>query len=61
MRPNPSSHGQVRVSFTLADADTAAHLVAAIAAGGDEMTDLDITSPSLDDVFFHLATTGART
>ena len=27
----------------------------------DEMTDLDITSPSLDDVFFHLATTGAQT
>ncbi len=57
----PVEHGHVRVSFTLADADMAAHLVGAIAAAGDEMTDLDITSPSLDDVFFHLATTGART
>ena len=57
----PVDDGRMRLTFTLADADTAAHLVGAIAAGGDEMTDLDVTSPSLDDVFFHLATTGAPT
>jgi ABC-2 type transport system ATP-binding protein len=55
----PVEDGRVRVSFTLADAETAAQLVSVIAAGSDEMTDLDVTSPSLDDVFFHLATTGA--
>ena len=57
----PVGGGRVRVAFTLADADTAARLVGVIAAGGDEMTDFDVASPSLDDVFFHLATTGGPT
>ena len=57
----PVDDGRVRLTFTVADADTAAQLVGAIAGRGDEMTDLDVASPSLDDVFFHLATTGVRT
>ena len=57
----PVEDGRVRVSFTLADSAMAAHLVGVIAAGHDEMSDLDVASPTLDDVFFHLATTGAPT
>jgi ABC-2 type transport system ATP-binding protein len=54
----PVDQGQVRVSFTLAEAAHLAPLVAALAARG-ELADLDVASPSLDDVFFHLATNGA--
>jgi hypothetical protein len=34
--------------------------VADLAAAGIEPGDLEITSPSLDDVFTHLTPTGAR-
>ncbi|MFD4180115.1 ATP-binding cassette domain-containing protein [Rhodococcus sp. NPDC058514] len=52
---------RVRVSVTVDDAPTAAELVAELHRGGIEVTDLDVTSPSLDDVFTHLAhTTGAH-
>jgi ABC-2 type transport system ATP-binding protein len=54
----PLEQGQLRVSFTLAEAAELAPLVAALAARG-ELADLDVSSPSLDDVFFHLATNGA--
>ena len=35
-------------------------VVADLAAAGIDLGDLDITSPSLDDVFTHLTPTGAR-
>ena len=57
----PAENGRVRVRFTLPDVHTASRLVSVIANGGNELSDLDITSPSLDDVFFHLAATGAPT
>jgi ABC-2 type transport system ATP-binding protein len=57
----PVGAGHVAVSFTLPDAAMAATLVARLAADPVPITDIDIASPSLDDVFFHLATTGAST
>ena len=35
-------------------------VVADLAAAGVDLGDLDIASPSLDDVFTHLTPTGAR-
>ena len=60
-RPNQPNTDVCASRFTLPDVDTAARLVSVIANGGNELSDLDITSPSLDDVFFHLAATGAPT
>jgi ABC-2 type transport system ATP-binding protein len=57
----PLDGSRVRVSLTLADAAMAAQVVGALAADPAQLTDLDISSPSLDDVFFHLATTGPST
>jgi ABC-2 type transport system ATP-binding protein len=57
----PVEHGRRRVSFTLPDAAAAAQLVGAVAASSIELTHLDVSSPSLDDVFLHLATAGAPT
>jgi len=57
----PVGGNRVEVSFTLSDAATAAALVARLATDAVAITDIDVASPSLDDVFFHLATTGART
>ncbi|MFC9552508.1 ATP-binding cassette domain-containing protein [Rhodococcus sp. NPDC056960] len=48
---------RVRVSVTVDDAPTATALVAHLHSGDIEVTDLDVTSPSLDDVFTHLAHT----
>jgi ABC-2 type transport system ATP-binding protein len=51
---------RARVSVTVEDAPTATALVADLHRGGLDITDLDVTSPSLDDVFTHLThTTGA--
>jgi ABC-2 type transport system ATP-binding protein len=50
---------RVEVLFTLADAATAAALVSHLATDTVTLADIDVASPSLDDVFFHLATTGA--
>jgi ABC-2 type transport system ATP-binding protein len=52
---------RVEVSFTLADAPTAAALVGRLATDKVAITDIDVASPSLDDVFFHLATIGVPT
>jgi ABC-2 type transport system ATP-binding protein len=57
----PLDGSRVRVSLTLADAAMAAQVVGALAADPAQLTDLDISSPSLDDVFFHLATSGPST
>ena len=48
---------RVRVSVTVDDAPAAITLVADLHDRGIEVTDLDVTSPSLDDVFTHLAHT----
>ena len=57
----PVGGDRVAVSFTLADAAAAAALVGRLASDTVAITDLEVTSPSLDDVFFRLATAGART
>jgi ABC-2 type transport system ATP-binding protein len=54
----PAGPGQVTVTFSTGDADSAAELVAHLAHAG--VDDLEVTSPSLDDVFAHLTLTGAR-
>jgi ABC-2 type transport system ATP-binding protein len=56
---SPVDPDRVEVSFTVPDAATAAALVSHLAR--EAMVDLDVTSPSLDDVFFNLTTTGAPT
>jgi len=55
------SSDRVSVSFTAADAATAADVVADLGRLGADIGDLGVTSPSLDDVFAHLTLTGART
>ena len=57
----PVSDDRVEVSFTRADAADAAVLVSRLASDTLAITELEVASPSLDDVFFHLATTGAPT
>ena len=52
---------RTRVSVTVDDAPAATALVADLHRTGTAVTDLDVTSPSLDDVFTHLAhSTGAH-
>ena len=57
---HPGAAGQVAVSFNADDAASAMRVVADLAAAGVELRDLEVTSPSLDDVFTHLTPTGAR-
>jgi ABC-2 type transport system ATP-binding protein len=54
------SDGHVSISFTADDAGTAAEFLARLARTGVDLADLDVISPSLDDVFAHLTLTGAR-
>jgi ABC-2 type transport system ATP-binding protein len=56
----PASPGQVTVSFNADDAAAAMSVVADLYAAAVDLGDLDIASPSLDDVFTHLSPTGAR-
>jgi ABC-2 type transport system ATP-binding protein len=56
----PADGDRVRVTLTVGDAMTAADLVAQLARDRIEVTDLDVTSPSLDDVFTHLSDTGVH-
>ncbi|NGP06274.1 ATP-binding cassette domain-containing protein [Rhodococcus sp. 14C212] len=56
---NPVDGGRVRVSLTVGDAMTAAELVAQLARDRVDVSDLDVASPSLDDVFTHLTPDGA--
>ncbi|WML62132.1 ATP-binding cassette domain-containing protein [Rhodococcus sp. AH-ZY2] len=56
---NPVDGGRVRVSLTVGDAMTAAELVAQLARDRVDVSDLDVASPSLDDVFTHLTHDGA--
>jgi ABC-2 type transport system ATP-binding protein len=56
----PASPDQVTVTFNADDAAAASRVVADLAGGDFDLVDLEITSPSLDDVFTHLTPTGAR-
>jgi ABC-2 type transport system ATP-binding protein len=61
LRPDASAlvgAERTALSFRLADAATAAELVRHLATDTADITDLEVVSPSLDDVFFHLATSG---
>jgi ABC-2 type transport system ATP-binding protein len=49
-----------RVLYSAPDADTAAAAVARLLADGVVLDDVDITSPTLDDVFTHLTMQGLR-
>jgi ABC-2 type transport system ATP-binding protein len=55
----PGGPGQVTVTFSTGDAEDATTLVARLAHAGVVAADLEVTSPSLDDVFAHLTVTGA--
>jgi ABC-2 type transport system ATP-binding protein len=49
-----------RITYSADDGDGAALLVARLAADGVAIDDLDVASPTLDDVFTHLVLQGAR-
>jgi ABC-2 type transport system ATP-binding protein len=51
--------GAVTVTYSAGDAHAAAALVAHLRRAGVTVHDLDIASPSLDDVFTHLTSAGA--
>ena len=55
----PAGPGHVTVTFSTGDAESAAGLIARLTHAGIDAADLDVTSPSLDDVFAHLTLTGA--
>jgi ABC-2 type transport system ATP-binding protein len=55
----PAGPGHVTLTFSTGDADGAAELVARLAHAAIGATDLEVSSPSLDDVFAHLTLTGA--
>ena len=57
----PVSGDRVEVSFMVAGAAAAAALVGYLATDMVAITDIDVASPSLEDVFFHLATMGVPT
>lgn len=61
-RPDESdpATGGVRISYSTHDSETAAALVAQLAADEVGIDDLVIASPTLDDVFTHLTTQGVR-
>jgi ABC-2 type transport system ATP-binding protein len=56
----PAGPGTLAVTYSTADADAAAALVANLGLAGVTVDDLDIASPSLDDVFTHLTPAGVR-
>jgi ABC-2 type transport system ATP-binding protein len=63
LRPDethPISEVASRITYSTDDGDGAALLVATLAADGVAVDDLDIGSPTLDDVFTHLMLQGAR-
>ena len=51
---------QVRISYVTSEARSPAGVVAELAGSRVEFDDLDVSSPSLDDVFAHLNSIGAR-
>jgi ABC-2 type transport system ATP-binding protein len=55
----PGAAGASRIVYATDDSDAAAALVAQLAADGIALDDLEMTSPTLDDVFTHLTSQGA--
>jgi ABC-2 type transport system ATP-binding protein len=55
----PSAITRTALSFSVADDAAAADLIARLYADTAGLTDLEVTSPSLEDVFFHLTRSGA--
>jgi ABC-2 type transport system ATP-binding protein len=49
-----------RITYSTAGADTAADLVARLVTDGVSFDDVEVTSPTLDDVFAHLTLQGTR-
>jgi ABC-2 type transport system ATP-binding protein len=56
----PAGPDHITVSFSVGDAESAAELVARLARAGVDVADLEVASPSLDDVFAHLTPVGVR-
>jgi ABC-2 type transport system ATP-binding protein len=56
----PATVGMVRVAYATSGADDAAAVVSRLLSDGVQIADLDITSPTLDDVFTHLTMQGAH-
>ena len=56
----PGTDGTTRVAYSTSDADEAAAVVTQLLSDGIAIADLDIASPTLDDVFAHLTTQGAH-
>jgi ABC-2 type transport system ATP-binding protein len=56
----PVGDDHVIVSFSVGDAESAVELVARLARVGVDVADLEVVSPSLDDVFAHLTPVGVR-
>jgi ABC-2 type transport system ATP-binding protein len=54
-----SADERTTLSFSVADDSAAADLIARLHADARGITDLEVASPSLDDVFFHLTQSGA--
>ena len=57
---HPITSAFSRASYSMPDSASAAALVAELAAGEVVVDDLEISSPTLDDVFTHLTMQGAR-
>ena len=55
----PSGDTRTTLAFSVADDEAAAELIAHLHAYTSDVTDLEVASPSLDDVFLHLTRTGA--
>jgi ABC-2 type transport system ATP-binding protein len=55
----PRADARTTLAFSVTDDEAAADLVAQLHADVPGLTDLEVASPSLDDVFFHLTQTGA--
>jgi ABC-2 type transport system ATP-binding protein len=56
----PATVGMARVAYATADAGEAAAVVSQLLSDDVEIADLDIASPTLDDVFTHLTMQGAH-
>jgi ABC-2 type transport system ATP-binding protein len=57
---SPNTDVTSRVTYSMPDADSAAAVIAQLVADGVVLDDVDITSPTLDDVFAHLTMQGLR-
>jgi ABC-2 type transport system ATP-binding protein len=56
----PAGRQHVAVTYTVGDADAAGALVAHLGVVGITVHELEVISPSLDEVFAHLSPTGVR-